>query len=70
MPYGSYWHDNYAATAATVGAPTYLGQAPYIGMAPTPATAHLGPLLHPLNAHMLATRVPLSPDSPPERPAT
>ncbi|XP_015585065.1 protein doublesex isoform X2 [Cephus cinctus] len=66
----SYYYNGYAASAAAVDAPTYLGQPPYIGLVPPPSVAHLGPRPHPLSTHVLTSRVPSSPDSPPERPVT
>ncbi|XP_034176724.1 transcription factor doublesex isoform X1 [Osmia lignaria lignaria] len=55
---------------APTGAPTYEGQVPYIGVPPPPNGVHLRPILHPLNAHMSVSRVPPSPDSPPEHSTT
>ncbi|XP_043271817.1 protein doublesex-like isoform X2 [Venturia canescens] len=70
LQYGGYWHESYVPNA-TNGAPTYLETTPYIWPPPPPTASHLGPLPHPLNnTHMLATRIPSSPDSPPERPTT
>ncbi|XP_046434026.1 protein doublesex-like isoform X1 [Neodiprion virginianus] len=64
---GGYYYNCYGTPTGTAASgPTYLPQAPYIG--PPPPTAHLG-LQHPLYAHVV-NRVPSSPDSPPERPAT
>lgn len=54
----------------TTGAPTYEGQVPYIGLAPPPSAVHIRPLLHPLNPHIPATRVPSRPETPPEHPTT
>ncbi|XP_043258119.1 transcription factor doublesex isoform X2 [Colletes latitarsis] len=62
----------YCCTGYTqpTGAPTYEGQVPYIGVAPPPGTGQLRPLLHPLNSHLSTTRVPSSPNSPPDHSTT
>lgn len=60
----------YRAEYSTTGPPTYDGQVPYIGAAPPPPDINLRPHLHPLNLHIPLTRVPTSPDSPPEQSAT
>ncbi|XP_033229262.1 uncharacterized protein LOC117180843 isoform X1 [Belonocnema kinseyi] len=72
---GSYYYSGYGGSAGSVGAPTYFGAAPVIGMAPPATAAHLGPLSHPLSARLLGATAPSSPEtpaSPPERspPAT
>ncbi|XP_017755509.1 PREDICTED: uncharacterized protein LOC108547470 isoform X2 [Eufriesea mexicana] len=59
-----------APTGPPTGPPTYEGQVPYIGVAPPPNPVHFRPFLQPENAHIPATRVPSSPDGPPEHSAT
>ncbi|XP_008554560.1 protein doublesex isoform X2 [Microplitis demolitor] len=64
---GVYYNDWYPG-ANNIVTPTYLGHPPYMGggIAPSHTSVHVGPLPHLLNAQVLASRIPSSPDSPPE----
>lgn len=66
----TYFCTGCAASPGSVGAPTYEGPVPYIGVVPPSSADYLRLFSHPLNAHVPTARVPSSPDSPLEHSAT